>query len=362
MNRFWAFFILILSGGIITLTQAKGSDYTKVSSDERVVLFTTSVYFDANTKKYVIPIHGWMHELEGSFFRKGAFKKILKEKYKLQVTPKTKNNFDRRVQLFLADNERGKKVVVSVGGKHQVVSPQSGANGHFKTKILLTEEQIKPLVKKGAIPLKVILKNRDKRAFKGQALWVEPGKVSIISDIDDTVKITQVTEKSKMLDATFFQDFKAAPGMAELYQSWQAQGYQLHFVSSSPWHLWEPLDEFLTKSGFPLRTLSLKMVRLKDKTILDLFKKGTKTKPLQIEPLLQAYPDRKFILVGDSGEQDPEVYNAIYKKYPSRIQAIYIRNVTQENASDARFKEAFKDVPKAKWKLFDDPKVLKESL
>ena len=89
--------------------------------------------------------------------------------------------------------------------------------------------------------------------------------------------------------------------MPALYRRWAKQGATFHFVSSSPWHLYEPIDEFLSSNDFPPRSLSLKLVRLTDKTLFDLFKEGTETKPAQIEPILARFPGRRFVLVGDSG-------------------------------------------------------------
>ena len=142
------------------------------------------------------------------------------------------------------------------------------------------------------------------------------------------------------------------------YRAWAAQGARFHFVSSSPWHLYEPLKEFLAKAGFPPATFNLKLVRLTDRTITNLFKKGTETKPLQIEPLLRAYPARRFVLVGDSGEQDPEVYAALARKFPAQIVRVYIRNVTKASPTDERFRTLFAGIAPERWALFTDPSKL----
>jgi phosphatidate phosphatase APP1 len=113
--------------------------------------------------------------------------------------------------------------------------------------------------------------------------------------------------------------------------------------------------EFTQTEHFPWATFSLKMIRFKDKTIMDVFKKGTATKPKHIEPILKRYPGRKFILVGDNGEQDPEVYAKLMRKYPEQIIKILIRNVTQASASDSRFQTTFQGLKKEKWQLFDNP-------
>ena len=146
--------------------------------------------------------------------------------------------------------------------------------------------------------------------------------------------------------------------MSQLYNEWSGPDVGFHFVSSSPWQLYSPLEEFLDENEFPRASFSLKSVRFRDETLLDLFKKGTETKPAAIEKILSAYADRKFVLVGDSGEQDPEVYAALMRKFPDQILMVYIRNVTQESADNERFKSVFHNIPQEHWHLFEDPLTL----
>ena len=61
--------------------------------------------------------------------------------------------------------------------------------------------------------------------------------VSVISDIDDTVKISNVLSKRLLLKHTFYSYFKPVDGMSELYQKWSEQQCQFHYVSASPWQL-----------------------------------------------------------------------------------------------------------------------------
>ena len=183
-------------------------------------------------------------------------------------------------------------------------------------------------------------------------------QVSIISDIDDTVKISEVTDRRQLLENTFFKAFQSVPGMSELYRDLVARGARLHFVSSSPWQLYPPLRDFLLEAGFPWASLDLKSIRFRDQTLLNLFKEGTETKPEQIIPILQRYPERIFILIGDSGEHDPEVYGDIARRFPDSIQRILIRSLDSAGRDNARYQDAFKSVPAHKWQLFDSPDQL----
>ena len=349
---------------------------TNISHDENVIFFRTDAWFNAETEQWHLPIHAWVYEPQNSKVRTNLFAKSLEKSYRLEVTEKNKANFLRRTNLMIADNERGKQLVINLAGKLYPLK-KSQANGHIQDEILISKQEIESLLTKrrtsadseidvnegmSSLSSRTIgftsqargKEGEPPRLFKGEVMLINPEGISIISDIDDTIKITDVTDRKALMRNTFLEDFKAVPAMAEAYREWNNQQVNIHFVSSSPWHLYEPLIEFMTKANFPWATLNLKSIRLKDSSILNLFKKGTETKPAQIEPILLRYPSRQFILIGDSGEQDPEVYADIYNRYQAQILHIYIRNINQEAVNNVRFKEVFSNIPKSQWSLFSD--------
>ena len=167
-----------------------------------------------------------------------------------------------------------------------------------------------------------------------------------------------VTDRRTLLENTFLKEFEAVPGMAEMYRTWLGDGGSLHFVSSSPWQLYEPLTELIARSGFPAASLNLKPVRFRDETLFDLFKKGTETKPTVIRSILDRFPKRQFLLVGDSGEQDPEVYAELLRERPEQIQKVYIRNVTDAAPDDERFRTVFDGIEASAWQLFSEPAAM----
>ena len=320
---------------------------SELEIDEVVVFFRTSAWLDTTRDEWHVPIHGWVYEPEASTVRKALFEAILDSQYDLPVTEDTQANFDHRINLMIADNERGKRIVVSIAGR-TVSLPASGVDGHFETTIVLPAATVGE-----RLPLHAVLAADATRTFAGEALLLQPDGWGIISDIDDTVKISNISDRRGLLESTFLKDFSAVPAMATLYTAWSAQGASLHFVSSSPWQLYSPLDDFLLQSGFPSAALELKSVRFRDKTLFNLFKKGTETKPAVIEKILARYPKRRFILVGDSGEQDPEVYSRLMRKHAQQILRVYIRNVGNASSGDERFTELFNGVDRDRWELFD---------
>jgi hypothetical protein len=330
-----------------------------LAKDETVEFFTTFAVPPREGRLWTIPIHGWVYEPEDSVVRKGTFATLLKEEFGLETTPQTQGNFDRRVNLFLADNERGKHMVIHLGDQNYPM-PASEPNGHFHGELKLDEAALQALSKAHRLQFSLVLKKDDQRSFHGTVLIPEKQGISVISDIDDTVKVTGVSDTRRMLDNTFYKNFVAVPGMAALYRRWAEHGALIHFVTSSPWQLYAPITDFLHRAGFPSATFSMKYVRFKDATFFNLFKSGEETKPGQIEPILQALPGKRFILVGDSGEQDPEVYAAIAREYPEQIAKIFIRLLASNSARD--YDTVFSGIPDGKWQLFTNPAELQDQV
>ena len=330
---------------------------SRIESDERVVFFDTYGYLSPTGDGWTLPIHAWIHEPEVSRVRRGLIAGILARKYGLRTSDRTRGNFDARIGQFLVDNERGKRIHVRIGGREHAL-PESAPNGHSFDLVRMPRSHVDGLARDRRASYAAVLAGDDGRRFGGTVHLIGPTGVSVVSDIDDTIKVTHVLDRARMLDQTFFQDFVAVPGMAERYRAWARRGARFHFVSSSPWQLYEPLVSFAKATGFPAATFHLKFVRATDRTLLNLFKKGTETKPAQIEPILAAYPMRKFVLVGDSGESDPEVYAALIRKHPGQIVRIYIRNITGAARDDERFSSVFAGIPAERWKLFADPTAI----
>ena len=214
---------------------------------------------------------------------------------------------------------------------------------------LAEDGQLRPL------PFATVLEAGDSRVFRGAVSLVRPTGLSVISDIDDTVKITEVSDKRKVLENTFVKPFRAVDGMAAAYRRWTDAGASLHFASASPWQLYQPLSTFFQEAGFPSATYHLRRVRLKDSSVLSLL-----ADPLQVKlPLLEVfftdYPRRTFILVGDSGERDPEAYGELARRHPDQVSRVYVRDVTGEPRESARYQRAFQGVPAEKWVVFKDP-------
>lgn len=322
-----------------------------VAPDETVVLFPSYGYLDDDRRHWLVPVHGWIHEPS---LRGELALALLKTGLSLEPDGEEEKTFRRRAAPFVVDNEEGKTVTVRVAGRAFSLA-KSGANGHCFETIRLPVQGVAPPDRGAAAQMTVVLPEGDDRRFEGRIEFLPPRGVSVISDIDDTIKITQVRHKRKLVENTFLRSFAEVPGMAGLYQRWQKQGAAFHYLTAGPWQLFGPLSEFAADHGFPPGTYHMKPFRLTDSTFFDLFKEQTEYKRAQIETIFKHFPQRQFVLVGDSGEQDPEIYGETARKFPDQVRAVLIRDVTSQTSDDPRYAKAFREVPGDKWRVFTDP-------
>ena len=172
----------------------------------------------------------------------------------------------------------------------------------------------------------------------GRVRLIEPEGLSVISDVDDTIKITEIPSgEAVVMRNTFFSEFRAVPCMVAMYQGFDNTA-AFHYVSGGPWQMYAPLSEFLfADAGFPAGSFHMKNVRTNpfESESYDDFRKlaggsesATEEQKLQqIKTLLKHFPQRQFILIGDSGEKDPEIFQRIRDEHPQQVREIRIRDV-----------------------------------
>ena len=167
----------------------------------------------------------------------------------------------------------------------------------------------------------------------GQVLVPPPeAAFGVISDIDDTIVRTNATSLLTMARVVLLGNAHTRLpflGAAAFYRALEAgvggrDGNPLFYVSSGPWNLYDVLIEFLALNEIPAGPLFLQDWGLGPRK---LFKIGHREHKLGvIATLLADYPALPFVLIGDSGEQDAEIYRDAARAHPGRIRAIYIRD------------------------------------
>jgi len=158
----------------------------------------------------------------------------------------------------------------------------------------------------------------------------------VISDLDDTVVQTNVQSLVRMARTVFLGNARTRvpfPGVSAFYRALQSDGAggsfnPLFYVSNGPWNLYDLMQEFLTLARVPLGPMLLRDWGLSRQGVVP-GGKGTH-KLHAIRRILDTYPALPFLLIGDSSEQDPEIYTEVVAGYPGRIPAVYIRNVSRD--------------------------------
>lgn len=173
----------------------------------------------------------------------------------------------------------------------------------------------------------------------------------VISDIDDTIIQSHVTDFVRAARTVLLGNARTRlpfPGVAAFYRALAGGGHggnPFFFVSSSPWNLHDMIAEFMTLQGIPAGPLLLRDWDLGLSLVRRSAHHGHKGG--QVREILAAYPSLPFILIGDSGEQDPEIYRTVVHDHPDRILAVYIRDVSPEPARDAAIGALVEEVHKA---------------
>ncbi len=328
----------------------------RVKSDERVELFSSAGWLSDDGETWHLPVHAWIYEPEKGSFARNQVAEVFEEAIEEDdLSEEEERRLRRRVRPFLADNEGGKELTIEIAGK-QFLLPESDGDGHVDTVLELSKERVQEHANQGRITYRVITGAANDNTYSGSIHLMRPTGLTVISDIDDTIKISNVTNHRKLLQNTFLKPFRPVSGMSERYKAWRSEHRaDVIYLSNSPWQLYPHLEPFLNKHDFPAGPVDLLRVQFDDFRIRNLFASSEEKKTPRILTYIKRYPERQFVLVGDAGEKDPEIYGEIARRYPDRVDGILIHNVTDEDPSSERFRNAFRDVPAKKWNLFDDP-------
>lgn len=171
----------------------------------------------------------------------------------------------------------------------------------------------------------------------------------VISDLDDTVLQSHVSSLLRAAQMLLLENARTRlpfPGVAAFYRA-LARGRSndqnpIFYVSAGAWNLYDLVVEFLDGQGIP-RGPTL----LRDWDLGTDFMRTEAHKRAIIADVLESYPTLPFILVGDSGQADPEIYAEVVRANPGRVLAIYIRNVSPAPERAVAIRELAKAVTEA---------------
>ncbi|MBI2487185.1 MAG: DUF2183 domain-containing protein [Deltaproteobacteria bacterium] len=330
-----------------------------MKSDEELLFFPTIASFDPSKSAWHVDIHAWVFEREENSKARNTLIKALRNELGFDNSNINNDLFASRARWFLVDNERNKELTVRFADQEFFIG-KTMPNGHLLKTLEVPPETMSKLQFEPnpvyTLTYQAVLPKDDKRIYTGQVQLLQPKGISVISDIDDTIKVSEVTnpDRKVLLRNTFINEYKAVDGMAEIYRQWANGGVQFHYVSGSPWQLYAPLSMFMESAGFPNGSMKLRNLRFEVNTILAFLSAPDTFKKTAIKDIIERSPMRQFILVGDSGEHDPEIYADLYRRYHKQILHIFIRDLTGKGGHSKRYHTVFKDIPESKLTVFQE--------
>lgn len=240
-------------------------------------------------------------------------------------------NFRRTLRQLISDEQENVPLTVALGAS--TWNAVTDEEGYFRVEAKLPNSS-----PAGWHQIKVAADSGETQATGTVLLIPEENRLGIISDLDDTILISEVIDKSQLLRNTLLLNYaqrQAVPGTADFYARLargnpKPEAAPLFYLSASPRQLHRGIQAFLDRNGFPRGVLITKKVT-NDNTSEPLVDQ-VQYKIAHIERLLALLPQVRFVLVGDDGERDPEIYDEIRRHYPDRVAAVWIRKVSRNAA------------------------------
>lgn len=161
-----------------------------------------------------------------------------------------------------------------------------------------------------------------------EVVITEANGVSLISDIDDTIKHSAIGSGAReIFRNAFIRELGdlTIEGVKEWYSRLSNMGVKFHYVSNSPWQLYPVFTKFFAMAGLPPGSFHLKEY---SGMLQGIFEPVAERKKSTLDKIARDFPERSFILVGDSGEADLEVYTDFVLENPGRVLGVFIRDVT----------------------------------
>ncbi|KAI1495995.1 hypothetical protein F5X99DRAFT_401780 [Biscogniauxia marginata] len=342
-----------------------------ISAQDTVWLLDNTAFRNEKTGKWEVEFVAAMFSQHSSCAVIDAVSSIAK-KLDLDESDPTYPTIEERLRPFLQDIKPGTQVKVLHGNTLLKLGP-GGRNGISNDIKKLPDSDGGALL----VPSFAEVPSGADGILEMKTFYAEPEGWGVISDIDDTIKITQTSDPIGILRTTFVDTPQVCPGMPELYRYIQSviqDKSPWFYLSASPYNLYPFLREF-RQQNYPHGT-----VILRDSSwmslpgLLTTLTLGTEDyKVDRMEKIYSWLPKRKMICIGDSTQSDPEAYGEIYRSYPGWVKLILIRKVEdiaaigiESKNEPERFEKAFKDVPQDVWHVFTDPaecnKIVQEAV
>ncbi|KAF2150879.1 hypothetical protein K461DRAFT_217318, partial [Myriangium duriaei CBS 260.36] len=312
----------------------------------------------------------WQTEYTAAFFKRDTGKALadgvamICNELEVEAGSLSQNRLRSRVQHFV-NAVLAKHTIHSTAGKglRHLHGPSSSSG------ISITSASLPSFVNNGKHLLNTFPGTSQSQGFlPGLTIYAEPTGYGIISDIDDTIKVTLTSQPLGILSTTFLETPRPIPGMPALYAHLNTllSSPTFFYISASPYNLYPMLRSFRT-AHFPPGQIMLRENTWQSLGgLIGALMEDVKDYKLErITKVHSQFPKRKFVLIGDTTHKDPETYAEVARKWPDWVVAVFIRRVTgvsdvaapnmEQKNSDERLKKAFEGVDREVWTVFERP-------
>ncbi|KAF2152594.1 hypothetical protein K461DRAFT_313255 [Myriangium duriaei CBS 260.36] len=174
--------------------------------------------------------------------------------------------------------------------------------------------------------------------------------LTIVSDIDDILRVTKIYEPKEGLLNSFARAFTPWENMPDIYAKWASTVPNMHFhyLTTTPEQITRNYMQFIYATypggSFDTRPLNFSDV---DATL--------SIRKFLLQKIFQTFPERKFILIADTSNSDVmKDYPEMYFDFPNQVQCIFLRNTTATDSGD-KFPydtSGFKSIPQKNYMFF----------
>ncbi|CAF0894168.1 unnamed protein product [Rotaria sordida] len=322
--------------------------------DKQGLILVPSVAFRDHSSTSNSLSSDWILYIQGWYYEENPFHALRMEKTLEVIIQKDLNQ--NRIKMFTADGK--KREDVCIDGLNQEMCIRTDDDGHIKNSFTMTNQEIELFRQSGGYDDKILFQvsvlNRNLQAI-GDIYLCDDHGITFMSDIDDTIRMMNVTSLIQTLINIFSREFKAVSGMADIYRYWERKyNATFTYLTGSPDQLYPFLKEFLDREHFPSGSTYMEHFKWRNANFLAYFMQSSGVKKIDIlHMFLQNTYHRLFVLIGDIFQRDPDNYASIYAQYPNRIARIFIRKYKDDDNGQQRLETVFKDIPRTKWATFE---------
>ncbi len=165
----------------------------------------------------------------------------------------------------------------------------------------------------------------------------------VISDFDDTILKSHISNKVLKFFTLMFTSVekrKAIETMMKLIKDFAQSGTASFYLSNSEQNLYPLIYRFFTNNSFPEGPIFLKQMRgWRDVFINKKYPEKDAHKQMQLKQIIELFPDKHYILIGDNTQNDLKIYLSVAQKFPALVRHIIIRKVIDKKSDASLIKE-----------------------